>query len=189
MQSSIIQPRQVKGYEQARVAKLTPQIPKTPPSILHKPTASQRLTRVAIVGAVVVISIIITMFAASEEGRLPLSGIIALLTVSGVGIAILWFTVKQWGKTLIAELQQGYTTNTFKLARFWTAPSPDGVITNGWIQWDWDATWVLRNDGTVISSPTSLADPPGLYPSPHREGEFELWTGYQWTNYFPPSKN
>jgi hypothetical protein len=70
------------------------------------------------------------------------------------------------------------------MGKFWIG-SPDGPITHGWIQWDWNATWVLDPDGAVRSHPRPDADPPGLYPSPHAPGQLELWTGHQWSGYIP----
>jgi hypothetical protein len=58
-------------------------------------------------------------------------------------------TVRRWGRSQVAELQRGYTTTTFTMGRFWYASTPDGPVTNGWVQWDWEATWVLRPDGQV----------------------------------------
>jgi hypothetical protein len=50
-------------------------------------------------------------------------------------------TVRRWGRSQVAELQRGYTTTTFTMGRFWYASTPDGPVTNGWVQWDWEATW------------------------------------------------
>jgi hypothetical protein len=95
--------------------------------------------------------------------------------------------VRRWGRSQLAELRRGYTTATFRLGRFWFASAPDGPVTNGWVQWDWTANWVLRPDGQVLSAPTGSGDAPGLYPSPRRDGAMELWTGHHWSGHLPAS--
>lgn len=91
--------------------------------------------------------------------------------------------VRRWGRAQVAELQRGYTTTTFTMGRFWFGGAPEGIVSHGWVQWDWDATWVLRPGGEVVSPPSGEGDPPGLYPSPRVQGVMELWTGHQWSGY------
>ena len=79
----------------------------------------------------------------------------------------------------------GYTTVTFESGRWWVSRLDRPMKHRGHTGWDWSGAWVLRADGRVVSAPRPDVDPPGLYPSPRRAGELELWTGHQWTAHFP----
>jgi hypothetical protein len=68
------------------------------------------------------------------------------------------------GRIQLAELQSGYTTCTFTMGRFWFAAAPEAPVSHGWVEWDWDATWVLRPEGEVVSPPSGEGDPPGAVP-------------------------
>jgi hypothetical protein len=139
-----------------------------------------------LVTAAGVAAVVMVMAVAGTNGRLDAAGIATLLTVSALAVLALAFAVRRWGRATIAELQRGYTTAPFTMGRFWMGAASDGPLTNGWVGWDFSATWVLRVDGRVVSSPTGDTDPPGLYPSPRRDGALELWTGCQWSGYVPP---
>lgn len=123
------------------------------------------------------------LFVGRSNGRLPWAAVAVLLAVSAAGALALVAACRRWGDAQIAELQRGYTTTTFTMGRFWVGGASGDPITHGWVQWSWDATWVLRPDGEVLSTPSGDADPPGLYPSPRRADALELWTGYQWSGY------
>lgn len=131
------------------------------------------------------VAVVVVTLSGASGGRLPWTAVAAVLVVGSAGAAAIVVMTRRWGRAQLAELQRGYTTATFALSRFWFAPAPDAPMTLGKIQWDWRGTWVLRPDGTVVSAPAGDADPPGLYPSPNRPGAVELWTGHQWTGYFP----
>ena len=162
---------------------MTPQISATPPQVSVTPTARQALRGVAVVAGLVVTAILTVLFTGSASGRLPWPAVAALLGVSACGVVALAVAVRRWGRALVAELQRGYTTTTFTMGRFWVGRAPDGAVSHGWVQWNWDATWVLRPDGEVVSAPSGDGDPPGLYPSPRHDGVLELWTGHQWSGY------
>jgi biotin operon repressor len=178
-------PRDVPAFGRAQAAGLTPLVTLEPPQVSVRPTARSARRDVAVVGVAAVAAIVTVLLVAGQDGRLSWPAVASLLGVSAVAVAALAVAVRRWGRSLLAELQQGYTTCTFKLGRFWVGAAPDGPVSNGWVQWDWDATWVLRPDGGVESAPSDGGDPPGLYPSPRREGVLELWTGHQWTGYMP----
>lgn len=173
------------AYGQAKADGLIPHVPPTPPVVSVRPTAQRALRDVALVGAVFSAGVLLVFFIGGASGRLPASALLALLIVSALGFTGLWFTIRRWGRTQIAELQLGYTTTTFTLGRFWIGSAPDGPVTNGWVEWNWDSTWWLRPDGEVVEPPSGDVEPPGLYPSPRREGALELWTGCQWSGYLP----
>lgn len=182
-------PRDVAAFGPARAAGLTPQVPSTPPRISVQPPARRALRDVALLLGLVVAAILSVLIVAGQDGRLSGPGLGALLIVTVMGLVALAVSVRRWRGSQLAELQRGYTTATFKLARFWFDRSPDAPWTNGWVEWNWDATWVLRADGSVVSAPSGENDPPGLYPSPHRDGALELWTGHQWSGYLPTGEH
>jgi hypothetical protein len=179
-------PRDVDGYDQAAAAGLTPQVPSDPPAVTVGPTARQALRDVARSGIGLVVALAAVLLIGGSDGRLSLPVVGILLGVAAVGTVVVLAAVRRWGRAQLAELQRGYTTTSFKLGRFWAGTAaPDGPVTLGWVEWKWDATWVLRPDGSVVSPPTGDTDPPGLYPSPRRPGALELWTGCQWSGHLP----
>lgn len=182
-------PRDVPAFGRAKASGLTPHVPSTPPDVTVRPTARRALLHVAITAGIVAAADLVVLLGASSNGRLSWPAVGVLISLSAVGAAVTLGTIRRWGKAQIAELQRGYTTTTFAMGRFWIRPAPDAPITLGWVQWDWHATWVLRPNGSVVSAPSSDADPPGLYPSPHREDALELWTGHQWSGYQPERIN
>ena len=50
--------------------------------------------------------------------------------------------------------------------------------------WDFRGIWVLAGSGKVRSTPDRTVDPPGLYPSPERPGQLQVWTGMIWARKF-----
>jgi hypothetical protein len=175
----------VPAFGRAKASGLTPRVPRTPPEVTVRPTARRAQLDVAMIVGTVVATILLVLFGGGSDGRLSWPVVGVLLLVTAAGSALTMGAVRRWGKAQIAELQRGYTTTTFTMGRFWISPAPDAPWTLGWVQWDWHATWVLRPNGKVVSSPSSDADPPGLYPSPRRENALELWTGHQWSGYLP----
>lgn len=176
-------PRHVPGFAQARDAGRTPRVPGTPPHVEVHPTARKAFLRVSVITGVLVIALVAVLLGSAGDGRLDAGELAALLGVAVVGTVALVVGVRGWRRVQLAELQRGYTTWTFALGRFWLGSTPNGPVTNGWVGWRWDATWVLGSDGRVVSSPSGDGDPPGLYPSPREDGALELWTGSQWTGY------
>ncbi len=63
------------------------------------------------------------------------------------------------------------------------------VWARGSIEWDWRGTWVLNGADEVVSAPSDELDPPGVYPSPDRDGLLELWTGHEWAGYYYDPKS
>ncbi len=149
------------------------------------PTAQRALRDVATTAGISVLAVVVVVVVGTSDGRLSWPVVGAMLVVAAASAAALAITTRRWGRIQIAELQHGYTRTTFKLGRFWFAAAPDAPLTLGLIQWEWRRTWVLRPNGEVVSAPSAAFDPPGLFPSPNREDVLELWTGHQWSGYFP----
>lgn len=173
-------PDEVAGYALARANGVTPTVPPSPPTPSVVPSARRALgaVRVTLVAAVGVVSVL--LLAISHTQQVSWTGVVVLLAAAAVASAVLARALRRWGRSQLAELADGYTTTTFELGRWWLASSPDGPWTHGWVQWDWTAVWVLREDGTVLAAPRGTGYPPGMYPSPHGEGRLELWSGCQW---------
>lgn len=166
-------------------AGLSPRIPPAPPRVEIRPTAQRARRDLALTAGMAASAVVVVVVVGASDGRLPWPAVAAMLLVGVAGVAAIAAMTRRWGRSQLAELQHGYTTATFELSRFWFAPAPDAPMTLGKIQWDWRGTWVLSPDGSVVSAPSDAFDPPGLYPSPNRPGAVELWTGHQWTGYFP----
>ena len=178
-------PRDMTTYDRAVAAGLCPRVPPVAPRVEVAPTARRALRDTAVTAGMSVLAVVTVVVVGASDGRLPWPVVAAVLLVGAAGAASLAMAIRRWGRAQIAELQRGYTTTTFTVGGFWFAPSPGGPWTLGLCGWDWRGTWVLRPDGEVVSAPSDAFDPPGLYPSPHREGALELWTGSQWSGYFP----
>jgi hypothetical protein len=88
------------------------------------------------------------------------------------GLVALWLILQlfaQVGDRNLEELEHGYTTLTLRRPGL------------GRAAWDYSGAWVLDGTtGAVRSVPDPEREPPGFYPSPHRPGALELWTGAQW---------
>jgi hypothetical protein len=180
-------PRDAPGFLRAHEQGLTPRVPASPPEVTVRPTAVAALRDVALTVGAAAAAVVAAVLLGASDGRLPWAVVAVVLGVGATGVAAVCGAVRRWRRSQLAELQRGYTTATFRLGRFWFASAPDGPVTNGWVQWDWAATWVLRPDGQVRSAPTGAGDAPGLYPSPRHDGAMELWTGHQWSGYLPAS--
>ncbi len=164
---------------------MTPVVPGTAPAVAVSPTARRALRDRWLTAGAAAVAVAVAMVTGADGGRLSLGAVATMLAVAAVGVVAMIATARRWGRAQLAELQLGYTTTRFVHGRWWFAPAPDAPITLGKIQWDWSGTWVLAEDGTVVSAPSPDADPPGLYPSPNRPGAVELWTGHQWSGHFP----
>jgi hypothetical protein len=88
------------------------------------------------------------------------------------------------GEANVREFEQGYTTLVISLGGFWWRLGLRGR-NRGRVPWDYRGCWVLDGEGrAVVSAPDPGFDPPGFYPSPHRSGAWELWTGAAWTGHY-----
>jgi hypothetical protein len=136
------------------------------------------------VGAVVVL-LILVMLVAGSSGRLSVLGVLVLLFTAALGAVASWTMTKRWGRAVLAETHRGYTTAPFTLGRFWLRAAPGAPWTVGWVGWDFSGVWMLKADAAPRPPrPDVLA--PGFYPSPRGQGQWELWTGSQWSNWVEP---
>lgn len=87
------------------------------------------------------------------------------------------------GDVFLEELTAGYTTLPLALGAFWGVNNRR-VGLNYAEPWDFRGVWVLDGRGGVRSAPDREVDPPGLYPSPQRPGQLQVWTGTVWARKF-----
>jgi hypothetical protein len=179
-------PSDVEGYAAAVAAGLTPARPSTPPDITGRPTARNAFRQLATTFAVAVAPAVLWTVLLADERIGGKGGAIAYVAILVIAYFVVRVPLHRCRDILLEELQAGYTTRTFTQGLFWIPRGPgrsmkgDDVI--GWI---WDGLWVLDVHGNVVSAPDRSIDPPGLYPSPHRPGQLELWTGCQWAGVYP----
>ncbi|MEZ5096470.1 MAG: hypothetical protein R2731_10315 [Nocardioides sp.] len=83
------------------------------------------------------------------------------------------------GAPYLQELAHGYTTLRLHWGTLWNVAAPGRSITFRQ-PWDYRGIWVLDSGGRVQQTPQPGILPPGMYPSPHQAGQFELWTGAGW---------
>ena len=174
-------PREVPGFAKAVAAGLTPARPARPPALLPGTTAHQALVRCALVLAcAVVLVVVVIAFGPEDGGQATVWGVASILGATAVGLAPVLVAIGRFRRVLLAELAAGYVTTTFLHGSFWFVSRPGRKVGNDVVGWDWDGVWVLTSGGSVVTAPDPGVDPPGFYPSPHRPGELELWTGCQW---------
>lgn len=179
-------PCDVEGFAAAVSAGLTPSRPATPPRLGGRPTARRAFIGLATTSGVAAAAVIACLVLL-PDGRVAGRGAIAFFAVLAVGFLAVRASLHRFREIFLAELQAGYTTTTFTQGLFWIPGRGSGRRTWGddVVGWDWDGLWVLDAHGNVVSAPNRAVDPPGLYPSPHRPGQLELWTGHRWTGVFP----
>jgi hypothetical protein len=178
-------PYEVEGFDRAMASGVIRLIPTDPPAVTVLPTSARALRDAGVAFVLASGVVVVVMLVAGSGGYLGGLGVAALLGSAALGFWAVATALKRWGRTLLAELALGYTT------------TPPGVSASWWLgrsaygrngpQWEWRGLWLLRPDGTVRSAPSRQGVPPGVYPSPSRPGAMELWTGRQWTGYFPPT--
>ncbi len=163
MTPDLVRPSQVPGF-----AAHSYQVPANPPTLLPGLSAKQLATRSVVMFALAMF-VWVGLLAFADASWVVLS--------SGLGLfALGWFLLKRLGDRLISELSCGYTSFSFASGMFW-------FRNDGWVSWDFSGVWKLT--GAEMIAPTQVAiEPPGLYPSPHREGKLELWSGRSWTKVY-----
>ena len=178
-------PRQVAGYDAAATSGLLPTVPVQPPPLLVRPTAQALFYRFVGLASICVLA---AGALAGQSHRLPLPALAGfiLLGLMSLGVLVgLLRALPAVGRQSIAELQQGYTTLVLQFGGFWYGEGPLTLSGEMRAQWDYRGTWHLdRKDGKVLRAPDRSVDPPGMYPSPHRSGHMELWTGARWLGHY-----
>jgi len=164
----------VPGYADAVTAGLTPARPSRPPSILPGMTAQQAMVRCLVLE---VATVFVPVIVGLVTDMRPIG---LLLGAGAAGVVAVLFAIGRFRRILLAELAAGYVTTTFHQGMFWFVDRPGARWGNDVVGWVWDGVWVLTSAGTVVSAPDPDVEPPGMYPSPNRPGQLELWTGTQW---------
>jgi hypothetical protein len=175
-------PSEVAGFAQASAAGALPVVPRTPPRLLPGPSAERafNLFLVKLVGAA--LGAVVAMRVA-----MTLDSTWADLAAIGLGFAVFWLMLRwlaEVGRRNFEELKRGYTTLVLQYGMFKSTRDLRWWITNWRVPWDYSGLWVLRGGGDVVSAPSPDREPPGFYPSPHRTGWLELWTGCAWAGQY-----
>jgi hypothetical protein len=102
------------------------------------------------------------------------------LVSTAIGTAVVLMLWARVGRRSMQEFGSGYATFVMESGWFpWDRINrTDG---DGNLAWDYSGLWILDSTGRVVSEPRRDVDPPGFYPSPHRPGQLELWSGCVWT--------
>lgn len=178
-------PREVPGYAEAQRAGALPRAPQLPPSLLARPTAKAAFYRWAVLvfGGVLVLAV---AFAAIARSDLPeFFTFLLFVVVALVFFALVIFTLPSVGRQSLQEFEHGYTTLELSIGGFFPGEGPMTRTLDMRAAWDYSGTWRLdHRDGDVLREPDRSVDPPGMYPSPHRPGKRELWTGATWLGHY-----
>ncbi len=87
--------------------------------------------------------------------------------------------------TVLAEARVGYTTTGGTMMISLRNPlDPYWVTNRRRVEFDLAGLWHVGADGEVKAEPDRRLDPPGFYPSPHEQDQYELWTGRYWTGHY-----
>ena len=180
----VVPPRQVEGFSSARALGLLPQVPDEPPPLPRR-TARRAFYGWAgsIVAGAVVWAVLASATAAPLGRALPVAGPVLLVLGSVAAFVLLFIRLRSWvGDAFLDELAAGYTTLPLTVGAFWGVNREEGA--NYADPWDFRGIWVLDGRGAVRSAPQRDVDPPGLYPSPERPGQLQVWTGKVWARKF-----
>ncbi len=145
-----------------------PQVPAEPPARIPGASAADLGRRHLVIFVLATVAYVL-VFAFAD----------ATPVLLGAGVAwflLGWFLLGRVGDRLVDELKHGYTTLVINTGLFW-------IRVEGWTPWDFDGVWRYTRKG-VQAPVAGVTDPPGLYPSPHRQGRSELWTGCVWTKVY-----
>jgi hypothetical protein len=159
-------------------------VPSRPPALSVRPSAGSRARRITITAVAALLATLILLKLA--QAALPAGWPALLLTLTGsVIVAAATTAWARLGRTCIREFTHGYTTFEITFGTYWLGTGRSRPGNANRAPWDFSALWLLDpSSGRVLRSPSSQADPPGMYPSPHRAGAMELWSGLVWMGYF-----
>lgn len=187
MSDPVPNPRQVDGFFAAQQLGLLPRVPEAPPSPLPHRTARGAFVTwlVSAVGGAVAWALFASVLAGPIRRWLPVAGPV-LLVLGAVAVFVLLFLRPRArvGDVFLDELTAGYTTLPVAGGAFWGVNRRRREGINYQAPWDFRGVWVLDGNGGVRSAPDREVDPPGLYPSPERPGQLQVWTGKVWTRKF-----
>lgn len=179
-----VSPRQVDGFSTAQALGLLPRVPQAPPSLPRRTARKAFFTWAGSIVAGAVAWFVLASASAGPLGRaLPVAGPVLLILGSVAVFTLMVLRLRRWvGDVFLDELGAGYTTLPVTIGTFWGVNRREGV--NYAEPWDFRGTWVLDGRGAIRSTPQRDVDPPGLYPSPERPGELQVWTGKAWARKF-----
>ena len=178
-----IHPQLVTGYNDAAARGITPRVLPEPPKLIPGLTAVQRLWIVALaIGISAVLLVALVQL---------LDKLISLSTWyrPTIGLpGVLWFLAMIYGLHRVGdhayrEFKAGYTTIKgifFYVGNGHKYYSKGGMRAGVLKPSDMRGLWHLDSKGEVLAQPDFTITPPGFYPSPHRPGRLELWTGLVW---------
>lgn len=154
-----------------------PHVPTTPPAVTVRPASATTLRHV-VLGVVAFFALGILGLPVVTR---PLPS--AASTAVGMGATVLAalgvvLLVRRWGRSLVAEIELGYTTSRLRTAAWWLGNGPRRGRS---VVWDLSGLWFLRPSGEVRAAPLPTPHPPGWYASPRDPARLELWTGCQWS--------
>jgi len=165
-------PRTVPGFERAVELGLTPHVPAQPPTSV---TSNSRHFVLAIVGTAFGFLVVVLLLA--QGGAPPW----ALGVLSAVALLMIERLFARLRRIMWAEITAGYCRIDYMVMLFSRDPEyrfPANRMRGA--PWDLRGLWRLADDGSVVVEPDRSVLPPGLYPSPNRPGQLELWTGSAW---------
>lgn len=178
-------PRDVAGFSEAVAQGVLPSVPLSAPTpgsgVLFPSAGIVSLTSLA---KLVVGFVLIAFFASGVLSRIGLpDGSDAVVGgVLGSGLLVLMVrNIRRTGHRILDETLIGYTTSPIVGGQFFASSGNPWSGFEGGTPWDFGGVWVFDRKYNVVSPPNAEVDPPGFYPSPHRPGQWELWTGFVWS--------
>ncbi|WP_207024613.1 hypothetical protein [Phycicoccus sp. DTK01] len=154
-----------------------PHVPTTPPAVTVQPASARTLRHVAL-GVVAFFAGGILGLPAATRSLAPAAGTavgMASMVLAAAGVLLL---LRRWGRSLVAEIELGYTTSRPRTASWWLRNGPKRGRS---VVWDLSGLWYLRPSGEVRAAPLPTPHPAGWYTSPRDPARLELWTGCQWS--------
>ena len=178
----MLTPRQVEGFAAAQTLGLLPRVSEVPPDLPRR-TARRAFIRwiVYLVLGAVGWAVLASTLARPLQRWSPVAGS-ALLVLGALFLFLFVRLRSQVGDVFLDELGAGFTTLPLTVGAFWGVNRHEGA--NYMESWDFRGIWVLAGSGKVRSTPDRTVDPPGLYPSPERPGQLQVWTGMIWARKF-----
>jgi hypothetical protein len=179
-------PRDVPGYAEALAAGRVPSVPATPPSLLRGPSAAAMFRQFLVGTVVVVVAWFLVLAVTTHVAKGPGTTRVVVMVPAGlIAFTVVIALVRRVGRRNQAELAHCYTTIRLTMGGFSTNLGRMKSPQQRRADWNYAGVWVLDGGtGRVVSAPDPSVDPPGFFPSPHRQGALEFWTGAQWTGEF-----
>jgi hypothetical protein len=130
---------------------------------------------------------LVTVLLATQVAGESFFGSVFVAVVAFAVMAVVWGMWRRVGDASIAELMRGYTTIEVTFGAFRRGERRFTWASGNRLPWDYSGVWRLL-PGKAPVPPVVSVDPPGFYPSPNRDGMFELWTGAAWAgDYVAPA--